>query len=148
MPCNSCKYWSELQVRKEGSVTISALCLAKDGPYSGDYTKGGESCCKFECGDPIDLDITSKCNMSCLGLGASCEQDKNTTTRRKAREEFEYWCDNVLGCAGEITVDTVVAFAEYYAAKELKDFADRLTDAVKKCIWSGDPIEGVNDEGS
>ena len=41
--CAGCRFWSEMVAKCEGGGSVQALCLA-DGPLSGKYTIGRQTC--------------------------------------------------------------------------------------------------------
>ena len=54
--CIGCRFWSEMIARSVGGSPVEALCLAKDGPNSGQYVTGRVSCDAWKSGHygPVD----------------------------------------------------------------------------------------------
>lgn len=42
--CENCRFWSELVAESIGTTGTQAMCLSKDGRYSGKMTRGHNSC--------------------------------------------------------------------------------------------------------
>jgi hypothetical protein len=45
--CTNCKFWSEM-VAESGPDGTQALCLAKAGPYSGQFVPGSVECAEWQ----------------------------------------------------------------------------------------------------
>lgn len=48
--CTGCRFWSEMVARSIGGAPIEALCLVDDGPLSGKYTIGRQTCASWKSG--------------------------------------------------------------------------------------------------
>ena len=42
--CDGCRFWSMLLAHANGDGAVEALCLSKDGPFSGTYTSERQTC--------------------------------------------------------------------------------------------------------
>lgn len=49
--CKGCRYWSEMIARAGGGFPLSAMCLAADGPNSGQYSTANQTCEKWKSGE-------------------------------------------------------------------------------------------------
>ena len=52
MPCNNCKYWSELVAQSIGGTPVEAMCLSPDQPSK--YRRGYYECDNYVGGRAID----------------------------------------------------------------------------------------------
>lgn len=48
--CKGCRFWSEMVARSRGGGPIEAMCLVQNGPFSGKYTVGSQTCPKWKSG--------------------------------------------------------------------------------------------------
>ena len=45
--CAGCRYWSEMIAQSIGGRDVEAMCLNSEGPCSGKYMVGSQTCAKF-----------------------------------------------------------------------------------------------------
>lgn len=48
MNCQTCRFWSDKLAQAMGGGPIEAYCLSQDGPRRGRYTRGNQSCEKWQ----------------------------------------------------------------------------------------------------
>ena len=58
--CGTCRYWSELMAKANGTGKLRALCLSRPSYQAGTYTTERSSCGAYSRGAPIDAHASKK----------------------------------------------------------------------------------------